>query len=130
MYKAVTEGVEVTVQPTFLSDQSAPEEHRWVWAYAVEIRNTGEDTVQLRTRHWTITDANGHTEEVHGPGVVGEQPTLPPGGSYRYTSGCPLATPSGFMVGQYEMERSDGDRFRADIPAFSLDLPDEVRTVN
>lgn len=130
MYKAVTEGIEVTVQPTFLPEHSSPEEHRWVWAYEVEIRNRGDETVRLRNRHWTITDANGQVEEVRGPGVVGEQPTLPPGGSFRYTSGCPLTTPSGIMVGRYEMEREDGGRFFVDIPAFSLDLPDNARTVN
>lgn len=130
MYKAVTEGIEVTVRPAFLPEHSSPEKHRWVWAYEVEIRNTGHETVRLRNRHWIITDANGQVEEVRGPGVVGEQPTLPPGGSFRYTSGCPLTTTSGIMVGTYEMERQDGRRFLVEIPAFSLDLPDRARTVN
>ncbi|MEM7694660.1 MAG: Co2+/Mg2+ efflux protein ApaG [Pseudomonadota bacterium] len=130
MYKAVTEGVEVTVAPSFLPEHSAPEKRRFVWAYEVNIRNLREDTVRLRTRHWTITDANGHVEEVHGPGVVGEQPTLLPGGTFRYTSGCPLQTPSGIMVGTYEMERTDGARFWVTVPAFSLDLPDAPRVVN
>jgi ApaG protein len=130
MYKAVTRDIEVTVEPDFLPDHSSPEERRWVWAYSVEIRNLGQETVRLRNRHWTITDENGQVEEVHGPGVVGEQPVLRPGGSFSYTSGCPLTTPSGIMVGQYEMERADGERFMVDIPAFSLDLPDHVPTVN
>jgi ApaG protein len=130
MYKAVTHNIEVTVQPSFLPEHSSEEERRYVWAYEVEIRNLGEETVQLRNRHWTITDANGLVEEVHGPGVVGEQPTLTPGAAFRYTSGCPLTTPSGIMVGTYEMERPDGRRFMVDIPAFSLDLPDATPTVN
>jgi ApaG protein len=130
MYKAVTENIEVRVEPSFLPEHSAPEEGRWVWAYTVEIRNLGEGTVRLRNRHWTITDENGKVEEVRGPGVVGEQPILSPGGTFRYTSGCPLTTPSGIMVGQYEMERADGERFMVDIPAFSLDLPDHAPTMN
>ncbi|MEM8663812.1 MAG: Co2+/Mg2+ efflux protein ApaG [Pseudomonadota bacterium] len=130
MYRATTQDIEVTVAPSFLPEQSSPEKSRFVWAYEVEIRNEGPETVQLRNRHWTITDANGHVEIVDGPGVVGEQPTLDPGGAFRYTSGCPLTTPSGFMMGRYEMERPSGERFMVDIPAFSLDLPDDGRTIN
>lgn len=130
MYRATTHDIEVTVAPSFLPEHSSPAHGRYVWAYDVEIRNLGSETVRLKNRHWKITDGNGRIEEVHGPGVVGEQPTLRPGAAFRYTSGCPLTTPSGIMVGQYEMERQTGERFMVDIPAFSLDCPDERRTVN
>lgn len=130
MYKAVTHDIEVTVSPSFLPEHSEPDERRFVWAYEVEIRNLGPHKVRLRNRHWRITDGNGKVEEVRGPGVVGEQPVLLPGAAFRYTSGCPLTTESGFMVGRYEMERDGGERFWIDIPAFSLDLPDVARTVN
>ena len=130
MYKATTHEIEVTVAPSFLPEHSSEEERRFVWAYEVEIRNLSSETVRLRSRHWVITDANGRIEEVRGPGVVGEQPTLPPGAAFRYTSGCPLTTSSGIMVGQYEMERPSGDRFLVDVPAFSLDVPGRSRTMN
>ncbi len=120
----------MAVTPRFLAEHSNPDKNRYVWAYAVEIRNHGTDTVRLRARHWIITDATGHVEEVRGPGVVGEQPLLRPGGAFTYTSGCPLTTPSGFMTGSYEMEREDGSRFLVAIPAFSLDLPDSRPTMN
>ncbi|MCF3933642.1 Co2+/Mg2+ efflux protein ApaG [Acuticoccus sp. M5D2P5] len=130
MYRKVTHDIEVTVEPSFMPEHSSPEKRRFVWAYEIEIRNLGPDTVRLRNRHWMITDANGEIEEVRGAGVVGEQPTLEPGSSFRYTSGCPLATSSGIMVGDYEMERETGERFFVDIPAFSLDLPNHRPTVN
>ena len=130
MYKATTHEIEVTVAPSFLPEHSSEEERRFVWSYEVEIRNLSSETVRLRSRHWIITDANGRVEEVRGPGVVGEQPTLPPGAAFRYTSGCPLTTNSGIMVGQYEMERASGDRFLVDVPAFSLDVPGRSRTMN
>ena len=130
MYRAITHDIEVTVAPSFLPEHSSPDTCRYVWAYAIEITNHSRDTVRLRSRHWVITDANGHIEEVRGAGVVGEQPTLTPGEVYRYTSGCPLSTTSGIMVGQYEMERETGERFMVDVPPFSLDLPDSLRTVH
>lgn len=130
MYCTSTHDIEVAVEPRFLEEHSDPSERRWVWAYTVEVRNNSGQPVRLRARHWRITDANGQTEEVRGPGVVGEQPIIAPGRSYRYTSGCPLTTPSGIMVGEYEMEGSDGDRFEVAIPAFSLDVPDEPRALN
>lgn len=130
VYEARTRDVVVRVRPEHLPDQSDADERRWVWAYHVEIENHGPVAVQLVARRWTITDATGRVEEVRGPGVVGEQPTLEPGEALRYTSGCPLPTPSGAMVGAYEMVSSVGDRFEADIPAFSLDLPDAPRTLN
>ena len=129
-YRATTNGIEVSVRPHFLPEHSDPEKSRYVWAYDVEIRNTGTEPVRLRNRHWVIRDANGHVEEVRGPGVVGEQPLLGPGDAFSYTSGCPLTTPSGFMAGSYEMEREDGSRFPVEIPAFSLDLPDANPTMN
>jgi ApaG protein len=127
---AVTHGIEVGVASFFLRDQSDPEAHRYVWAYRIRISNHGKKTVQLLTRHWIITDGEGHVEHVSGPGVVGEQPVLEPGGSYEYTSGCPLTTPSGMMVGTYQMVDGDGDPFDIDIPAFSLDSPFANRAVN
>ncbi len=130
MYKAVTQGIQVTVQPEFMADRSNPEASRYFWAYTVEITNLGAVPAQLTHRHWRITDAKGKVEEVRGPGVVGEQPILKPGDSFRYTSGCPLTTPSGIMVGTYRMVDEDGRSFDADIPAFSLDSPHAKRVLN
>ena len=130
VYEAETRGVRVRVVPAYLPEQSDPEEGRWVWAYMVELANQGREMVQLVDRHWIITDAQGHVEEVRGPGVVGEQPVLRPGETYEYTSGCPLGTDSGVMVGSYGMITDDGERFEAAIPAFSLHLPGADRTVN
>lgn len=129
-YESVTKGIRVAVEPYYLEDQSAPDAGQWVWAYKVDIRNESDDTVQLRARHWTITDATGKVETVNGPGVVGEQPILNPGDAFQYTSGCPLSTPSGFMVGHYEMVLQDGSLFHAGIPAFALDLPDARTSLN
>lgn len=123
MYRIVTRDIQVTVSPTYLESESDPDESRYVWAYTIEIRNLGQETVQLLSRHWRITDADGDTQEVRGPGVVGEQPILEPGDAFRYTSGVPLETPSGFMRGTYEMRVPGGERFPVEIPAFSLDTP-------
>jgi ApaG protein len=130
VYEATTEGIVVRVEPRYLSDQSDPLEGRYFWAYTVEIENHGTTTVQLISRHWLITDAMNRTEEVTGPGVVGEQPTLKPREAFRYSSGCPLTTPSGEMRGAYQMLREDGEAFEAEIPAFSLHLPGAQRSVN
>ena len=130
MYSQTTRDIQVTVRPVYLEAQSDPEENRFVWAYQVRIENQGEITVQLRSRYWSITDAAGRTQEVRGPGVVGEQPLLRPGDSFEYTSGCPLSTPSGVMVGTYAMETDDGQVFDVDIPAFSLDSPHETGRPN
>ncbi|SHL52901.1 Co2+/Mg2+ efflux protein ApaG [Roseibium suaedae] len=130
MYRAVTEGIEVSVEPYYLDDESEPEKGHYVWAYMVEIRNDTDAPVQLRTRYWKIMDGLGRVEEVRGPGVVGEEPVIEPGETYEYSSGCPLKTSSGIMVGSYGMEREDGTKFDVEIPAFSLDLPDEVRSLN
>ena len=129
-YNASTRGINVSVSPTYLEDQSNSEEGRHVWAYTIEISNRSDITVQLKDRTWKITDGNGDMEEVHGPGVVGEQPILNPGDAFQYTSGCPLRTPSGFMVGHYTMQSESGEKFDIDIPAFALDLPDAVRIMN
>ena len=125
MYAQETRGIRIVVRPTYLDAQSEPDEGRFVWAYQVRIENRGQETVQLLNRYWHITDAGGKVLEVRGPGVVGEQPVLTPGESFEYTSGTPLATPSGIMVGSYEMVREDGARFDVAIPAFSLDSPHE-----
>ncbi|MEQ8396318.1 Co2+/Mg2+ efflux protein ApaG [Thalassobaculum sp.] len=123
MYSSTTHDIRVTVQPVYLDEQSSPEDGQYVWAYQVRIENLGAVTMRLRNRYWSITDARGRTQEVRGPGVVGEQPILRPGDSFEYTSGCPLPTPSGMMVGSYEMEAEDGERIEVAIPAFSLDSP-------
>lgn len=122
-YQSITNGIEVSVAPRFLEDQSDPMEGRFVWSYAVEIVNNGAETVQLEARRWIITDGNGFQQEVEGPGVVGEQPVLNPGDSYSYMSGCPLVTPNGLMAGTYTMRTQTGGEFLAEIPAFSLDSP-------
>ena len=128
MYEAVTQGIRVSVTPLFLEHES--DDGRYIWAYTVIIANESERTVQLRTRYWQITDAKGRTEEVRGPGVVGETPLLEPGESFTYTSGCPLNEPRGMMVGSYGMVDADGTPFEVDIPAFSLDSPEGQTTLN
>ena len=130
MYTAVSNKIKVTVWPSYLEDQSEPDEGRYFWSYTIEIANLGDRIVQLTHRHWRITDANGHLEEVRGQGVVGEQPTLKPGEQFSYTSGCPLRTPSGIMVGTYRMIDDTGRAFEVAIPAFSLDSPHVKRSVN
>lgn len=130
MYTETTRAIRVTVQPRYLEEQSQPAEGRFVWAYHVRIENTGPETVTLRTRHWQITDAYGRLQEVRGPGVVGEQPRLRPGDAFEYTSGTPLPTPSGIMVGSYQMVTDGGERFDVRIPAFSLDSPHQERRLN
>lgn len=129
-YECVTRGIRVSVRPYYLDDQSDPEEPRYVWAYTVRIDNESSDVVQLRTRYWRITDAMGLTDEVRGDGVVGEQPVIRPGEGFEYTSGAPLTTPSGLMVGQYGMSTVGGEAFDVDIPAFSLDSPHELRQIH
>lgn len=130
MYSETTKGITVTVRPVFLEDQSSPADNHYVWAYRVRIENHGTETVQLKRRHWRITDALGRVQEVQGAGVVGEQPVLHPGETYEYTSGTPLPTPSGIMGGTYEMETEAGGRFDVAIPAFSLDSPHERIRLN
>lgn len=129
-YRAVTRDVEVIVTPRFLAERSSPESGHFFWAYTIEISNLGTETVQLKTRHWHITDALGRVQEVRGAGVVGEEPVLAPGESFEYTSGVPLQTPSGFMTGTYGMVTTDGEEFEIDIPTFSLDSVQGGRTIN
>jgi ApaG protein len=130
MYEAVTRGIRIRVTPHYLEEQSTPEASEFFWAYTIDIANESDETVQLRSRVWRITDGHGQTEEVRGPGVVGETPVIQPGGSFTYTSGCPLRTPSGIMVGSYQMVDAKGQLFDVEIPAFSLDSPFAVRSVN
>jgi ApaG protein len=130
MYRATTHSIQVDVEPSFMEERSDPARSRYFWAYTVTIENRGERTVQLISRHWKITDGNGRLEEVRGAGVVGEQPVLKPGQRFRYTSGCPLNTPSGFMSGAYRMVDEEGKSFEIDIPTFSLDQPRARRVLN
>ena len=113
----------VSVRPQFVPEHSRPDEDKFLFAYTVTIRNTGDVAAQLISRHWIITDANNKVEEVQGLGVVGEQPMLKPGEAFEYTSGCPIATPVGSMRGSYQCVAADGTRFEAPIPEFLLSMP-------
>ena len=121
--EAVTRGVRVSVESSYAPERSSPASQQWFFLYTVTIANEGGDTVQLKTRHWIITDADNHVEEVRGPGVVGEQPMLRQGESFTYTSGCPLRTPFGIMEGTYQMVTTDGEAFDARIAPFALSEP-------
>ena len=121
--EAVTRHVRVRVESELDSERSNAVAQLWFFLYTVTITNEGEDTVQLVSRHWVITDANNHVEHVKGPGVVGEQPVLAPGASFTYTSGCPLSTPFGMMEGTYQMVTPGGDTFDARIAPFTLSEP-------
>jgi ApaG protein len=123
---AITRGIRVRVQSSYVPERSDPEHGSWFFIYTVEIANEGRETAQLVSRHWIITDANGVVREVRGPGVVGEQPTLAPGESFTYTSACPLETPFGTMHGTYQMVTPGGERFDAEIAAFSLGQPHAI----
>ena len=120
---AVTDGIRISVNAVYVVEQSAPRSRRYVFAYTVKISNEGVAAAQLKTRHWIITDGNGKVEEVKGPGVVGQQPSLGPGEHFEYTSGCVLQTPRGEMRGTYQMQRPDGGMFDAVIAPFVLALP-------
>ena len=130
MYHTTTHDIRVTVMPVYIDERSEPQQGKHFWAYRVVIANQGKLTVQLVSRYWHITDANGQVEEVRGPGVVGEQPVLRPGDSFEYTSGCPLTTASGFMRGTYTMVDQHGEQIEVAIPAFALDLPDARPVIN
>lgn len=130
MYRATTNGIQVTVTPKYLADRSSAEDDRYFWAYTIEIVNKSSGTVQLKSRHWKITDARGKLEEVRGPGVVGEQPILKPGDRFEYTSGVPLTTPTGMMAGTYQMVTDSGEKFDVEVPAFSLDSPSTSRVLH
>jgi ApaG protein len=118
--EAVTNDIRVEVIAQHSTQHSRPSEGEWVFQYTVRITNLGPDTVQLLSRHWIITDAVDHVEEVRGPGVVGAQPILPPGESFKYSSWCPLKTPTGMMRGTYQMAGSEGNQFQIDIAPFAL----------
>src|ERR1700721_3672435 len=130
MYRAVTRNIEVVVTPRFVADRASPDNNYFFWAYTISITNNGTETVQLKTRHWRITDAHGRLQEVRGAGVVGKEPVLKPGEDFEYTSGVPLPTASGFMTGTYGMISAAGEAFDIKIPAFSLDIPQRRRTIN
>ncbi len=128
-YAATTNRITVRVAPRYLPEQSDPDAPRFVWSYHIRLENLSDQTVQLIARHWIITDGEGHTEEVEGEGVVGEQPVIEPGGSFDYISGCPLSTPSGTMHGSYAMA-ADDRLFSIEIPAFALEHPTLRPSVN
>ena len=121
--ETVSRGVRVRVKSQYDPSRSRPNQQQWFFLYTIQISNEGAETVQLISRHWIITDANGKVEEVQGPGVVGEQPVLATGQSFEYTSGCPLTTPFGTMHGTYQMTTMSGARFDAQIAAFTLSEP-------
>jgi ApaG protein len=129
-YTANTRGIAVSVEPFYLDARSSPDNSQYFWAYRVTIENQGQETVQLLSRHWMISNARGELNEVKGPGVVGQQPVLKPGEIYEYTSGAPLDTPSGMMGGAYQMESESGERFDIEIPTFSLDRPNHGVLLN
>lgn len=129
-YEKSTHGVAIAVEPVFLESHSLPSMDHYVWAYRVRIANGRRAAVQLKARYWRITDSRGSVQEVYGEGVVGEQPVIQPGDVYEYTSGAPLATPSGVMLGRYEMETPEGESLDVDVPAFSLDSPHDARRMN
>jgi ApaG protein len=131
MYEQETACVIVRVEPQILPEESEPDEGRYVWAYTIEIENRSPDSLQLISRFWKITDENGLTQEVRGPGVIGQQPVIEPGESFRYTSAAPLAAPSGVMLGAYSMQRVDnGEAFDIAVPAFALESPHQSRMLN
>jgi len=121
--EAVTRGIRVHVTSQYSPERSQPSKNQWFFLYTIEISNEGTDTVQLVTRHWIITDASGHVEEVKGPGVVAQQPVLAPGEAFEYTSGCPLTTPFGMMQGTYQMVSQHGEQFDVEIAQFQLSEP-------
>lgn len=121
--EAITRGIRIHVRSEYSPERSQPARQQWFFVYTIEISNQGTDTVQLLTRHWIITDANGQVDEVKGPGVVGQQPVLAPGEAFEYTSGCPLPTPFGMMQGTYQMVNQRGEVFDVEIAPFQLSEP-------
>ena len=121
--ESTSRNVRIQVRSQYIPGRSAPSLHQWFFAYRISIANESKETIQLLSRHWIITDARGHEQEVEGEGVVGEQPVLAPGESFEYTSGCPLTTPFGSMRGKYQMLNRDGEQFDVAIPAFILRVP-------
>ncbi len=123
METAITRDVEVSVAAFFLENESDPDNNNFSFAYKVQLKNLGQETVQLLSRHWIITDSVGKVQHVKGPGVVGEQPVLRPGEDYEYTSGSRLESPMGTMEGTYQMVTQDGEHFDIKIPLFTLAVP-------
>ena len=130
MYRQTTRSIEVKVRPTYLEDHSRPDQGLYVWSYHIEIANHGEAPVQLRHRYWRILSSTGQLLEVRGEGVVGDQPRIEPGGRFHYSSFTNLPSSSGMMLGSYQMEAETGETFDIDIPAFSLDSPDQLALPN
>ncbi|KAB2849673.1 MAG: Co2+/Mg2+ efflux protein ApaG [Hyphomicrobiaceae bacterium] len=130
MYSATTKGIKVMVVPQYDEERSRRDAGEYFWLYTIEIRNEGAVTAELKSRYWRITDANGKVQEVHGKGVVGVEPVIHPGQAFRYTSGVPLQTATGFMGGHYNMLLESGEAIEVEIPAFSLDSPDTQKSVN
>jgi ApaG protein len=126
MSDTTTRGIRIQVRSEFLPERSSPRDSSYLFQYHVRISNTGAETAQLVARDWIITNAEGEVERVKGPGVIGEQPVLPPGSSYEYTSFCPLKTAVGSMHGSYQMVTSDGERFDAEIAPFTLAVPNAL----
>jgi ApaG protein len=126
MSDTTTNGIRVQVETRYLPEQSSPRDNQFLFAYRIRISNEGAETAQLISRHWIITDADGHVEQVQGPGVVGEQPVLTPGSAFEYTSFCPLRTSVGTMQGTYQMVRANGDGFDAVIAPFTLATPNAL----
>ena len=129
-YTKTTHGIVITATPRFLPDESKPEQGRYFWAYTIDIANQSTRTVQLISRWWHITDGDGRSQDVRGQGVIGEQPVIAPQEQFSYTSGCPLHTPHGIMVGQFGMVDADGQAFDVDIPAFPLHSPHVNQVLN
>lgn len=123
MSETVTRGVSIRAVPSYVPEQSNPDEGRYLFAYHIRIENRGEESVRLISRHWIITDGDGDSSEVEGLGVVGEQPNLAPGQKYEYTSACPMPTPVGTMHGSFRMVSESGEEFDALINAFTLAIP-------
>ena len=126
MSDTTTRGIRIQIRSEFLADRSSPRDGQYLFQYHVRISNVGTETAQLVSREWIITNADGEVERVKGPGVVGEQPVLPPGGSFEYTSYCPLKTSVGAMQGSYQMVTADGERFDALIAPFTLAVPNAL----
>jgi ApaG protein len=129
-YTQVTHTIHVSVLPTYLKNQSLPYDNVYVWAYHICIENKGNETLQLLSRYWKITDALGRIQEIRGAGVIGEQPILHPGETFEYTSSVTLSLPSGVMIGCYQMQSLGGENIDIAVPLFSLDSPHETRTIH
>ena len=126
MSVTTTRGIQIHVKAAYLPERSSPRESSYLFMYTIRISNVGSETAQLLSREWIITNADGEVERVKGPGVVGEQPVLPPGGSFEYTSYCPLKTAVGSMQGTYQMVTANGEHFDAVIAPFTLAVPNAL----